>query len=162
MNLTSGVFTAPTNGSYFFSFDAVSSFTAANEREETKIYLELNGVVARSFERPFVSKISFKKIIKLQKGDEIRLRLSNVANPGSIKELDGGSRLTHFTGILLKQEANMISEAFIFRRNKYLNTTGLIEFEQPLKMAFTAQSEFLCFAIFSFLAGLSKHNPVRS
>jgi hypothetical protein len=119
MNLTSGVFTTPKDGTYFFSFTAIAGL------DNTSVYLEKNGVVVTSGEdAKSLHPLSFQSIVKLKTNDRITLRLCDVATAGAIKEFDTGSRLTNFIGMSLKGEVHSLPVYFHVQRMAYFNDNG--------------------------------------
>ena len=112
MDLASGVFTVPKNGTYVFSFNAVVGVN------ETSVYLESNGAVEASASANNNENLSLTTALILKRGERIRLRLSRVANPGSIKEFDRGNyKLTHFIGFILKELPRSTTLFFVRSRN---------------------------------------------
>ena len=63
MDLASGVFTAPRNGSYFFSFSAVAGGTG------TVVYLDVNGTEKGIAFANNLQSLSLEAIVKLKEGD---------------------------------------------------------------------------------------------
>ena len=92
MNLTSGVFTAPVNGRYFFSFTAQGN--VANT------ILRLNSVaVASSYGASASSNTPISATFNLKVGDRVDTYLSQ----GSIGNY-GSQPNTQFSGFLLEQD----------------------------------------------------------
>lgn len=99
MDSTTGVFTAPITGIYFFSFSAVKGNIWDQGAE---VYLYLNGeVIGTAYGAPGDrSTLSLQSILELKKGDKIHL----VKGPGD--DIYASSEInvrmtTHFTGGLL-------------------------------------------------------------
>ena len=93
MNLGSGVFTAPTNGRYFFSFVARSNVAV------TYIQVRLNGDKFAESYTPLTNyNLPISATLNLKTGDRVDAYLF----AGSI--IDDGDHFTHFTGFLLEED----------------------------------------------------------
>ena len=97
MNLATGVFTVPTNGTYFFSF------TARANVNDSRVRLEVNGV-DNAFSRGNMElyNMPLSATLKLKKGDRVDIFLQT----GSL--YDDGSRQTQFSGILLEEDLTVV------------------------------------------------------
>ena len=100
MNISSGIFTVPRDGIYFFSFNGLKSASAI------PIYLNLmvNGFIAGSSftgatEDYFT--VSLSSTLHLTNGDQVYLKLNNV---GILDESASAGPYTHFSGMLLQED----------------------------------------------------------
>jgi hypothetical protein len=107
MDLTTGKFTAPRPGIYFFSFTALARLESSSGAWYfSKLYLngnligtnfvhENNGPVDQ------LSSLTLHSTLKLKKGDQVWMQIEYF---GSSYLLDNGNHHTHFTGFLLEEE----------------------------------------------------------
>jgi hypothetical protein len=94
MNITTGVFTAPTSGVYYFSFVSISMGEGTNA-----VILRKNGqYIATSLVPSINYNPSLTATLKLNKSDQIDVYLSL----GSILD-DSNYHYTQFSGILLEE-----------------------------------------------------------
>ena len=96
MDLSSGIFTAPRSGQYFFSFSGHS----VNGNTHAGLYRN-NVIVGDSYGRTQRTTLSMESILNLQKGDKITIKISwgDIYDNASS---DYGP-YTHFTGMLMEE-----------------------------------------------------------
>ena len=107
MNVTSGKFTAPRDGTYAFSFTGDADFLASSSRTYLNVIMYLHGnQIAKGFADEVGSTAlqsetsSFQSTLNLEKGDEIWLEIYSMSITGTY--LVGGY-YTHFSGYLLEE-----------------------------------------------------------
>jgi hypothetical protein len=110
MNLTSGKFTAPRPGIYFFSFTGVAQLDSSSSYVYFYSYLYLNGNLIGSSEvyenngpvyqdSPFI----LQSTLNLETGDQVWVTFSYSGGSSSYL-YDSSYHYTHFTGFLLEEE----------------------------------------------------------
>jgi len=99
MNLTSGVFTAPTNGRFFFSVSGMGSTNQAH----SSIYFQVNSVnIGMAEAKEHLDTFSLQAILHLNQGDEVTLFLTQ----GDIFECCSNHYL-HYTGMLIEEDLQL-------------------------------------------------------
>ena len=113
MNLTSGKFTTPRDGIYFFVFTGRSFFPTSSSRLYLDVDMYLNGNVIGIGVSDEVGtdvqyeSFSFQWTLNLQSGDQIWLQISNIS-PGTYLD-DNQYHTTHFNGMLLEENISQSS-----------------------------------------------------
>ncbi len=108
MDLTSGLFTAPRNGTYFFSFTGTARIEASSSYF-FYVHLVLNGgIIGTSYvseDRSSVDQFSpmtLQSTLNLKEGDWVYLIMFYDGSSSSL--FDSSSHHTLFTGFMLKED----------------------------------------------------------
>ena len=110
MDLSTGKFTAPAKGTYFFSFTGHAGFPTSSSLLGLGVGLYLNGnhiglsnvdeyQSAKWQETP----LTLQSTLSLQKGDQIWLEIKFISGGVSLHD-DDVNHWTHFTGYILEEE----------------------------------------------------------
>ena len=109
MNLTSGIFTAPLTGIYFFSFTGHARFPNSTS-VHLGVCLYFNGdYIGESHvdERNTVtgqrSTVSLQSTLNLKSDDQVWVQI-NYIDPEVVLDDDANNHFTHFTGFMLEEE----------------------------------------------------------
>ena len=109
MDLTSGIFTAPRPGIYFFSFTGEAYFPASSSLAKLGVYLYLNGgqigsgyVSEANTVANQLSPLTVQSTLNLKSGDQVWMAIQWQSTGAFL--WDTGSHHTHFTGFMLQEE----------------------------------------------------------
>jgi hypothetical protein len=109
MDLTTGKFTAPRPGIYFFSFTGHADFPASSSRVVLGVSLYLNGgrigwgyVEESNNVAGQLSPLTLQSTVNLKKGDQVWLEIYVLSSGAFLA--DNSFHFTHFTGFMLEEE----------------------------------------------------------
>jgi len=109
MNLKTGIFQAPSNGIYYFSFRGflgTPTIPTSLFSLTTQVYLRLNGKTVATGASSSLGGFSFSLecTLKLKKGDRVDVKMGKI---GALWD-NKNEHLTHFSGHLIEEDLTML------------------------------------------------------